>query len=55
MNEKHPERAGYLYQIQFISVRDPLILEYSYSLDAALFDHFRPLVINIQEVASECK
>lgn len=50
MNEKQPGRAGYLYQIQFVSVRDPLILGYSFSLDEALFDHFRPSVINITEI-----
>ena len=55
MNEKQPELAGYLYQIQLALVRDPLVLGYCFSLDAALFDHFRPSVINIQEVSRGCK
>ena len=55
MNEKQPERAGYLYQIQLALVRDPLILGYSFSLDEALFDHFRPSAISIQEVPGGSK
>jgi hypothetical protein len=56
MSKKNTSAFGNAsYQIQFVLVRDPLILGYSFSLDAALFDHFRPSVINIQEFQDERK
>ena len=56
MSKKNTSAFGNaFYQIQLALVRDPLILGYSFSLDEALFDHFRPSVVNITEVIHGCK